>query len=290
MQKKIVPLKIKLALIIRKMLFLTIGAFIAAFAIEMFLAPNNIIDGGVVGISMILSYKLKFNLGLLVALINIPFLCLAFTKMGKKFVLQTFYAISMFAFALNIFHKHFVTNDLLLATVFGGIILGTGVGIILKNEGSLDGTEILSLVVSKKWGLSVGEFILGLNIFIYGAAGFVFGLENAMYSMLTYFIAARVIDAVMEGINRSKSIRIISDKSDEIGQALIERLDIGITYIYGQGGYLKTDKKIIYCVVSRIELSNLKEVVKEIDPKAFISIVDVHEAYGARISKKYDKI
>lgn len=243
MQKKEVPLKIKLALIIRKMLFLAIGAFIAAFAIEVFLAPNNIIDGGVVGISMILSYKLKINLGLLVALINIPFLCLAFTKMGKKFVLQTFFAIWVFAIALNIFHQHYVTKDLLLATVFGGIILGTGVGIILKNEGSLDGTEILSLVVSKKWGLSVGEFILGLNLFIYTAAGFVFGLENGMYSMLTYFIAARVIDIVMEGFNRSKSIRIISDKSDEIGQALIEKLDIGITYIYGQGGYLKKDKK-----------------------------------------------
>ena len=289
MQKQI-PLKIKFALILRKMLFLTVGAFIAALAIEVFLAPNNIIDGGVVGISMILSYLTKYNLGLLVALINIPFMCLAFTKMGKKFVLQTFFAISVFAIALNIFHEHFVTKDLLLATVFGGIILGAGVGIILKNEGSLDGTEILSLVVSKKWGMSVGEFILGLNLFIYTAAGFVFGLENAMYSMLTYFIAARVIDAVMDGINRSKSIRIISDKSDEIGQALIERLDIGITYIYGQGGYLKNDKKIIYCIASRLELSNLKDVVKEIDPKAFISIVDVHESYGARISRKIDKI
>lgn len=290
MPKKQIPLTIKFALLIRKMLFLTIGAFIAAIAIEVFLAPNNIIDGGVVGISMIASYKTGINLGLLVALINLPFLFLAFTKMGKKFVLQTFFAVGMFALGLNIFHEHFITNDLLLATVFGGLILGTGVGIILKNEGSLDGTEILSLVVSRKWGLSVGQFIMGLNIFIYGAAGFVFGIENAMYSMITYFIAARVIDTVMEGLNRSKSVRIISDKSDEIGQALIEKLDIGITYIYGQGGYSKVDKKIIYCIISRLEMSNMKEIVKDIDPKAFISVVDVHEAYGARISKKFEKI
>lgn len=290
MTKKEIPTYIKLALMIRKMIFLTVGAFIAAIAIEVFLAPNNIIDGGVVGISMIASYKTGMNLGLLVALINLPFLFLAFTKMGKKFVLQTFFAVGMFALGLNIFHEHFITNDLLLATIFGGLILGTGVGIILKNEGSLDGTEILSLVVSRKWGLSVGQFIMGLNIFIYSAAGFVFGIENAMYSMITYFIAARVIDTVMEGLNRSKSVRIISDKSDEIGQALIERLDIGITYIYGQGGYLKTDKKIIYCIISRLEMSNLKEIVKEIDPKAFISVVDVHEAYGGRSNNKLAKI
>ncbi len=277
-----IPLKIKIALLIRKMLFLACGAFIAAGAIEGFLLPNNIIDGGVIGISMIASYLSKVNLGLLVVLINLPFILLAFTKMGKKFVFQTFYAVIIFSLALNVFSGHVVTTDQLLATVFGGIVLGTGVGIILKNEGSLDGTEILSLVLSKKWGLSVGEFIMGLNIVIYCGAGLVFGWEKAMYSMLTYFIAYKVIDVVMEGVNSSKSVRIISDKSYEIGQALIERLDIGITYIYGQGGYSKIDKTIIYCIISRLEMAKMKEIIKEIDPKAFISIVDVHESYGAR--------
>lgn len=290
MQKKKIPLKIKIALILRKMFFLTIGAFVAAGAIEGFLAPNNIIDGGIIGISMIASYLTNINLGLLVFLINIPFICLAFTKMGQKFVLQTFYAVIVFSSALNLFHNHHATEDLLLATVFGGVVLGTGVGIILKNEGSLDGTEILSLVLSKKWGLSVGEFIMGLNIFIYCGAGLVFGWEKAMYSMLTYFIAYKVIDIVMEGMNSSKSVRIISDKSYEIGQSLIDRLDIGITYIYGQGGYSKVDKTIIYCIISRLEMANMKEIVKEIDPNAFISIVDVHEAYGARLKKRVDKI
>ncbi len=285
MMTKTIPLKFKILLIIRKMLFLTIGAFIAAAAIEGFLLPNNIIDGGVIGISMIATYLTKINLGLLVVLINFPFICLAFTKMGKKFVLQTFYAIIMFSVALNVLHGHHATDDLLLATVFGGIILGTGVGIILKNEGSLDGTEILSLVLSKKWGFSVGEFIMGMNIFIYCGAGLVFGWGKAMYSMLTYFIAFKVIDIVIEGFNSSKSVRIISDKSYEIGQSLIEKLDIGITYIYGQGGYSKIDKTMIYCIISRLELSKLKEIVKEIDPHAFMSIVDVHETYGARFKK-----
>lgn len=285
MAQKKIPFRIKVMILLRKMIFLTLGAFIAAAAIEGFLAPNNIIDGGVIGISMITSSLTGKSLGLLVLLINIPFILLAFTKMGKKFVLQTFYAVTMFSTALSVFHAHQATDDLLLATVFGGIILGTGVGLILKNEGSLDGTEILSLVLSKKLGVSVGELIMGMNIFIYCGAGLVFGWDKAMYSMLTYFIAYKVIDIVLEGLNNSKSVRIISDKSYEIGQALIEKLDIGITYIYGQGGYSKADKTIIYCIISRLEMSKMKEIIKEIDSKAFISVVDVHEAYGARMRK-----
>lgn len=290
MHTKKISLKMKIALIIRKMLFLSIGAFIAAAAIESFLLPNKIIDGGVIGISMITSYLTGKNLSLLVVLINFPFICLAFTKMGKKFVFQTFFAIAMFSTFLNVFHGHQATDDLLLATVFGGIILGTGVGIILKNEGSLDGTEILSLVLSKKWGFSVGEFIMGMNVFIYCGAGLVFGWGKAMYSMLTYFIAYKVIDIVMEGMNSSKAVRIISDKSYEIGQELIDKLDIGITYIYGQGGYSKVDKTMIYCIISRLEMSKMKEIIREIDPNAFMSIVDVHETYGARLKKRVNKI
>ena len=167
--------RITFAQIIRKGFFLTLGAFIAGFAIECFLVPNKIIDGGVVGVSMILNYVTGWNLGLALLCINLPFICLAFTKLGKYFVLQTFFAVSMLAVATNIFH-HFhyvVTNDVLLATIFGGIILGTGVGTVLKNEGSLDGTEIMALVMSKKFGFSVGEIVMGFNVFIYAVAGLV---------------------------------------------------------------------------------------------------------------------
>lgn len=276
--------------IFKKVLFLTLGALIAGFAIECFLVPNNMIDGGIVGVSMILSYLTKFNLGLLIFVLNIPFLFLAFTKMGKLFVLQTFYAIAILGIATNIFHHFQVTHDHLLATVFGGIILGTGVGLVLKNEGSLDGTEIMSLVLSKKFGLSVGEIIMGFNIFIYGAAGLVFGWEQAMYSILTYFIASKVIDVVLEGFNSSKSVRIISEKAQEIGQTLVEDLEIGVTYIYAKGGYSGQDKTIIYCVVSRLEMAKMKDVIRRIDPRAFMSVVDVHETYGMRQAKRIDKI
>lgn len=291
MERKI-SIKDHIASILKKMFFLALGPFVAAFALEVFLVPNNIIDGGIVGISIITSYLTKINLGLLIFVINIPFFFLAFNKIGKKFVIQTFYAVGMLSLALNFFQTHHMptTSDLLLSTVFGGIILGTGVGIVLKNEGSLDGTEIMSLVLSKKFGFSVGEWIMTFNIFIYGAAGLVFGWHRAMYAVMTYFIAFKVIDIVLEGFNSSKSIRIISEKSYEIGQELLEQLGIGVTYLKGVGAYSGTEKTIIYCVVSRLEMAKMKDIIRKIDPSAFMSVVDVHETHGGRIKGNIDKI
>ncbi len=270
---------------VKNLLFLTIGAIITAFALESFLVPNNIIDGGVIGISMIVSHITKLNLGLLILIINTPFIIMAFKKMGAKFVVQTVYANIILAVFLNLFHHYKVTGDLLLSTVFGGIILGFGVGVILKHEGSLDGTEMLSLVVARRFGCSVGEFIMGMNVFIYLAAGKVFSWESAMYSIMTYFIASKVIDMVMEGLNSSKSVRIISDEATAIGQALIEKLDISVTYLQGIGGYTGQDKDLIYCVISRLELPKMLDIIKEIDSNAFVSVVDVHEVYGGRFKK-----
>ena len=270
---------------VKNLLFLTIGAIITAFALESFLVPNNIIDGGVIGISMIVSHITKLNLGLLILIINTPFIIMAFKKMGAKFVVQTVYANIILAVFLNLFHYYKVGGDLLLSTVFGGIILGFGVGVILKHEGSLDGTEMLSLVVARRFGCSVGEFIMGINVFIYLAAGKVFSWESAMYSIMTYFIASKVIDMVMEGLNSSKSVRIISDEATAIGQALIEKLDISVTYLQGIGGYTGQDKDLIYCVISRLELPKMLDIIKEIDSNAFVSVVDVHEVYGGRFKK-----
>lgn len=275
---------------LKNVFFITLGAIVAGFALEAFLVPNSVIDGGIIGISMIISHVTKWNLGLLILILNLPFILLALKKMGKMFVVQTAYANIILALSLNFFHSYKVTGDILLATVFGGIVLGVGVGLILKNEASLDGTEILSLLVSKKFGCSVGEFIMGLNLFIYLVAGKVFGWESAMYSILTYFVASKVIDVVMEGLNSSKSVRIISDEAGMIGNALIEKLDISVTYLKGIGGYSGQDKDIIYCVISRLELPKMIEIIKEIDPHAFVSVVDVHETYGGRFRKNIDKI
>ena len=266
--------------------FITLGAMIAAFALECFLIPNKIIDGGVIGVSMMVSYLTKWNLGLIIVIINLPFIYLALQKMGKMFVLNVFYGVLMLAIFVNVFSPYKVTEVPLLATVFGGIILGTGVGIILRNDGALDGTEILSIRLAKKFGFSVGEIIMFFNVFIYTAAGFLYGWDSAMYSILTYFIAYRVIDIVLEGLNSSKSALIISQYSKEIGNAIIKELDISVTYQKGKGGYSGQEKTIIYCVINRLEVAKMKKLIREIDPEAFLVIQDVHEVEGVRVKKK----
>lgn len=275
--------------LIPRLIFLTFGAFIAGFGLEGFLVPNNMIDGGIVGISIMLSYKTGLNLGALILLINTPFIFLALKKLGKMFVAQTLYAIAMLGVAVNVFHGHHATNDILLATVFGGVVLGIGVGLVLRNNAAMDGTEILSIRLAKKSGFSIGEIIMFFNIFIYAAAGFIFGWNKAMYSVLVYFITYKVIDIVLEGLNESKSVNIISTKAEEIGNAIIKRLDVGVTYIKGRGGYTGVEKDIIYCVISRLELAKLKDLIKEIDPCAFLAVESVHEVEGIRIKEKKSK-
>lgn len=265
---------------------IALGALIAAFALECFLLPNDIIDGGVIGISMMISYITKWNLGILVVAINLPFIYLAFQKMGKRFVFNVFYGVSMLAIFLNLFAHYKATEAPLLATVFGGVILGVGVGLILRSDGALDGTEILSIRLAKKLGFSVGEIIMFFNLFIYSAAGFLYGWDSAMYSILTYFIVYRVIDIVLEGLNSSKSALIISQYPKEIGNAIIKELDISVTYQKGKGGYSGQEKTIIYCVINRLEVSKMKKLIREIDPEAFLVIQDVYEVEGVRVKKK----
>ncbi|MBR1943485.1 YitT family protein [bacterium] len=266
--------------------FITLGALIAAFALECFLIPNKIIDGGVIGVSMMVSYLTKWNLGLIIFIINLPFIYLAIQKMGKAFVMNVFYGVTMLSVFVNVLSGFHVTEAPLLATVFGGVILGTGVGIILRNDGALDGTEILAIRLAKKIGFSVGEIIMFFNIFIYTAAGTLYGWDSAMYSILTYFIAYRVIDVVLEGLNSSKSALIISQYPKEIGDAIIKELDISVTYQKGKGGYSGQEKTLIYCVINRLEVAKMKKLIREIDPAAFLVIQDVHEVEGVRVKKK----
>jgi len=263
------------------------GAFLAAFALQCFLVPNQIIDGGVVGISIMASYISKINLGLFLIILNLPFLLLGLNEFGKKFIFQALYSVGMLALFVNLVSHHIpiITHDLLLASVFGGGILGIGVGIVLKSNACMDGTEILAMKVSKKIPYSVGEIIMFINVFIFTTAGFLYGWEQAMYSTLTYIIAYKAIDMIVEGLSEEKSIRIISDKGHELGQAIIEKLNKTVTYIEAQGGYSKAKKTMVYCIVPRIELYKLKELVVSLDENAFLSIENVHEVYGKRYKK-----
>lgn len=273
--------------ILIKIILLTLGSFLAAFALEEFLVPNKIIDGGIVGISMMVSYLTKFNLGIILVALNLPFFLLAFNEFGKKFVVSAIYSVSALALFVNLIAANTepVTHDLLLASCFGGAILGLGVGLVLKSNACMDGTEILAIKVSKKYPYSVGEIIMFINIFIFTCAGFLYGWEKAMYSTLTYIVAYRVIDMVVQGLSEEKSIRIITDKGYELGQAIIKNLNKTVTYIDAQGGYSQTKKIMVYCIIPRIELHKLKEIIFSVDENAFIAIENIHEVYSKRYKK-----
>ncbi len=270
---------------------MTLGAMIAAFALEGFLIPNKIIDGGILGIAIMTNYKTNFALGWCIFLLNLPFIFLALQKMGKLFVAFTFYAVIVLSLGVSFMpvwlnHKH--VSDPFLACIFGGLILGAGVGLVLRSNSSLDGTEILSMRLSKRFSFSVGEIIMFFNLFIFTAAGFVYNdWRSSMYSMITYFIAYRVIDIVIEGLNESKAVRIVTDKHDDIGNAIMEHFDVSVTYIKARGGYSGAEKKIVFCVINRLEIAKLKQLVKSLDNSAFITIENVHEVDGGRVKKHH---
>lgn len=270
-----------------KFLFLTIGAILASIGLEIFLVPNNIVDGGINGISIITSYLTKMPLGVFIFVFNLPFLIFGYSQIGKTFVISTLYAISTLSLGVSAFHTMpSLTQDPLLASVFGGIILGIGVGMVIRYGGSLDGTEIVAIILSKKTAFSVGEIVMFFNLFILSSAGVVFGWDRAMYSLIAYFVAFKVIDLTIEGLDESKAVIIISDKPDEIAEVLMARLGRGVTFLEGQGGYSKQAKGVLYSVVTRLEVSKLKSIIDEIDEEAFVTIQDVHEVLGGRLAKK----
>ncbi|KOO49814.1 hypothetical protein AMD00_15970 [Viridibacillus arvi] len=270
-----------------KLFFLTIGALIMAVGLEMVLIPNNLIDGGVTGIAIMASHLTNLPLGLFLFLFNLPFLYLGYKQIGRTFAFSVAYGIVVLSIATSFMHNSSAfTNDTLLATVLGGILLGIGVGIAIRAGGCLDGSETLAILFNKKLPFSVGQIILFMNLFILGSAGFVFGFDRAMYSLISYFIAFKTIDLVSEGLNQTKSIWIISDEADEIGDQIMSRLGRGITYLNGQGGYSKDDKQVIFCVISRLEESKLKNIVEDVDPSAFLAFSNMTEIQGGNFKKK----
>jgi uncharacterized membrane-anchored protein YitT (DUF2179 family) len=276
--------KTKLA---QRTIFIIFGAILMGVGIEEFLVPNKILDGGIVGISIILSHLTGVKLGIFIFVLNIPFFFIGYKQIGKTFALSTLLGIAVLSVTTTLLHNVPVfTEDLLLATVFGGIVLGVGVGIVIRYGGSLDGTEIMAILINKRIPFSVGEIIMFFNVFIFITAGFVFGWDRAMYSLLAYYIAFKTIDIVIAGLDESKSAWIISEKHDEIGETILARLGRGVTYLKGEGAYTGEDKKVIFCVITRLEEAKLKEIVQEIDPSAFLAVANISEVRGGRFKKK----
>ena len=268
---------------------LMIGTIISAFALECCLIPNIILDGGVTGISIII-YKL-FNLpvSLLVLILNIPFVYIGYKNLGKNFLYRTIFSMICFSLFLSVFEDFApLVDDKLLATVFGGALYGVGVGIAIKFGGCVDGTESVAIVISKKTSFSVGQIVLIFNLVIFTIAGFIFGINRALYSLLTYFITSKVVDLVSTGLEQAKAALIITDKSNDLSREIYKRLGRTTTTIKGKG-LISGEKEVLYCVLTRIEVYELKHIVEEMDESAFVSITDVSEIIGNHI-KSTNKI
>ena len=258
----------------------------AAVSLELILIPNSMIDGGMNGVSIILNTLFGGSLGVIIFIVNLPFLILGYKQLGKKFVFKAGYGMLLFSILLEVFGNYTpLIDDTLLATVYGGILLGVGCGIIIKEGGCLDGTEIVAILINRKRSLSVGQVVLCFNVVIYGAAIFVFGAERALYSLLTYFISYKVIDMVSDGLNSAKAAFIITDDGTEIAREILKRLGRTVTVLSGEGIISHGDKRVLYTVITRFEVSILKDILNDVDDSSFVTVFDVSEIIGNHIKK-----
>lgn len=270
-----------------------IGSFLAALGIEAVLIPNDLIDGGIVGVSMMAAHV--FGKGLLpyfMVLFNIPFVFLAYKQIGKHFVIQMFTAVMLLAIWMALFDwlpgawnfpPLVFKGETLEVIVLAGFIIGAGVGIIIRHGGSTDGTEIMGIIINRKQGFTVGQVILFTNIFIFAIAGLVYkNWHSAFLSLMTYVVATKVMDTVIVGFEDTKSVMIISKIPQHLCDVLMEELGIGLTVMYGRGGYSGDAREILYIVVERLQLAELKEIVHREDPQAFIAIENLHEVINGR--------
>ena len=272
---------------IAPLFFITVGAVIAAFALEEFLVPFTILDGGVVGISMIISQLSGFPLGILTIVLNVPFMIIGYRRLGVRFLVKAIYAMAVFSSFLGVFESmKAVTEQEILVVVFGGLLLGVGVGLILRYGGCLDGTEIVAMILSHHTEFSVGQIVLFFNIIIYGVAGLLFGPDRALYSLLTYFITSKIIDIVENGMEQGKSVMIITDHGKDIADAIYSQLGRTCTQMEGKGMVSNGKKTVLYCVITRVEVPAIKKIISDADVSAFMTISDVSEIVGNHIKKK----
>ena len=261
------------------------GAVLAAFAVEEFLAPNDLFDGGVVGVSMIGAHLTGLPLGLLNVALNLPFLVLGARKVGRRFVAKAGFAMAVFSLCTELFAPLAqATSDTLLATAFGGVLLGAGVGLVLRGGGCLDGTEIVGVLVNRARGVSVGTVVLAINVGVYAAAGALFGPDRGMYSLIMYFIGSRVIDMVEMGGGSTKSALIVTDHGSQLADLIYERLGRTVTYLSARGYVSGQNKDVLYCVVTRAEVFGLKEIIDEVPGSSFTTISEVSEIVGAHLT------
>lgn len=276
---------------VRSAFFITLGVLSAGLGLKGFLLPNKFIDGGVTGISLIVNAVTQIPFSLLLIVINLPFILLGLTQIGRSFAIKSILAIAGLALAVAVIEYPVVTSDKLLVAAFGGVFLGAGIGLAVRGGAVIDGTEVLAVYLGKKTGLTIGDVILVFNVIIFITAAYVLTVEAALYSMLTYISASKTVDFIIEGIEEYIGVTIISTHNEEIRRMIIERLGRGVTVYSGKRGYGKRGENplasdITFTVITRLEIGKLKAEVEKIDPNAFVWMTNVVDARGGMIKKR----
>lgn len=270
--------------------FIVSGIFAAAFGLESFLLPNRFIDGGATGISLLISEVTSLPLWMLIIAVNLPFVLMAYRVIGRQFAIKA--VIAILGLALTLFLVSFpeVTQDKLLVSVFGGFFLGAGIGLSIRGGGVLDGTEVLAIFLSRKWGAKIGDIIILVNVVIFLAAAYLLSIEAALYSMLTYLAASKTLDFVVEGIEEYTGVTIISKKSEQIRQMVVEKMGRGLTIYQARGGYGKDGEQneydVIYTVITRLEIRKLHIEIDRIDDRAFVVMNSINDTKGGMVKKR----
>ena len=261
---------------------ITAGSFLIALALTVFLVPNRIAAGGVSGLATVIYYITSFPIGITMLIINIPLFFAGLKIMGMSFGMRTIYGIVSLSVFTDLLQPHMtsLTNDLLLASIYGGVLGGIGLGIVFRSRGTTGGTDMIAALINYFTGITVGEGLLIADGIVVTLAGIFFNLEVALYAAVTIFITSRTIDVVQEGLNFKKGVLIISDKADEINEMVVNDLNRGVTEFEAKGGYTGDRKDVLLCIISRSEVSELKNAVSEIDKDAFVIISNVHEVLG----------
>lgn len=293
-KKQIVPLvrsfQVELSHAVKEYVFIIIGVFSAGFGLKGFLLPNHFIDGGATGISLLLEHTTTLNLGLLLILINLPFVFLASKTIGVKFAVKSICAIALLAIVVHFVNYPIITEDKLLIAVFGGFFLGLGIGMSMRGGSVIDGTEVLAIFLSRKLALTIGDVLLLINILIFSVGAYVLSIETALYAILTYLAAAKTVDFVVDGVEEYVGVTIISNKHQDMRTMLTQKLRRACTIYAGKGGYGTNgdsyDKDIIYTVVTRLEIAKIKTEIDKIDKNAFIIMGLVKDLQGGMIKKR----
>ena len=276
---------------IRSLFFISLGVLSAGFGLKGFLLPNEFIDGGVTGITLLVNVLTDYPLSILIIIINVPFIILGYFQIGKTFAIKSVIAIVGLAVVLVVIDYPIITSDKLLIAVFGGFFLGGGIGLAIRGGGVLDGTEVIAIYLSRKTGLTIGDIIFVFNIVIFSVAAYLLSMETALYSILTYLAASKTVDFIVEGVEEYIGVTVISPYSEQIKVMITEQMGQGLTIYDGKSGYRKPGESvknidIIYIIITRLEIAKFQAEIQKIDPNAFIVMNCVMDLQGGMVKKR----